>query len=174
MRRQPIHPRLPGAGPRRSFGESVEAWVARIAMVAVPCIIGACASAPGGGSAAPSGSLAGGATADGALRGPEGRPPAVFIVESQHPGPVSVYATNGASRVRLATVTAWRTVRLPVPPDMVGRGRVVRLVARPVADRTRVVKEAIAVEPGNRVTWTILDPIESSIATLRVTLSTGH
>lgn len=95
-------------------------------------------------------------------------PSAEFIIENQHPGPVIVSATSGALRIRLATVTSWRDRRVSVPPLLVGRGRVVRLVARPVGSRDEVATEVFAVDPGDRVYWTLMSRVESSPATLRV------
>ncbi len=54
------------------------------------------------------------------------------------------------------------------PPELVGRGADVQLVARRVGDRVEVTTETFRVEEGDIVGWTLLQPLETSIATLRV------
>jgi hypothetical protein len=93
---------------------------------------------------------------------------AEFVVESQIPGPVQLYAVYGALRVRLGTLTAWHPTRFPVPIELIGKGSGVRLLARAVGDRREVRTEPFAVQTGDRVLWTLLQPIESSVATLRI------
>lgn len=95
---------------------------------------------------------------------------AELLVDSRYPGPVIVYAVTHGLRQRLGTVTAFRSVRLVLPPDLLRRGRVVHLLARPLGERTEVVTEAFDVEGGDRVRWTLLWPLEGSIATLHVEL----
>lgn len=95
---------------------------------------------------------------------------AELVIDSQYPGPVTIYVVTHGIRRRLAMVSAFRSVRLVVPPELVGRGRVVHLLARPLGERSEVVTEAFDVERGDRVRWTLLSPLESSISTLQVGL----
>ncbi len=125
--------------------------------VVLACLVGACGSGRASGPG-PAADLAPATAA------------AEFVLTSHYPGPVSVYAKSGASRIRLATLTGWRTVRIPVPRDVVGRGRVVRLMARPIGETRQVITEAFSVEDGDRVLWTVIQPIGSSAVTLRVDL----
>jgi hypothetical protein len=136
-----------------------------LATAVLVCLFSACASSQGGtsGGMTPPPTAVGSPAAE-----------AVFVVASQHPDPVSLYATNGALRVRLGTLTAWRTLHVQVPPLMVGRGRVVRLVARPIGARRDVATEAFAVERGDQVFWTLTRRLESSPATLHVDLARGR
>lgn len=46
----------------------------------------------------------------------------------------------------------------------------VHLLARPLGERTEVMTEAFDVERGDRVRWTLLWPLDGSIATLQVRL----
>lgn len=95
-------------------------------------------------------------------------PRAELVLTSRHPGPVRVYAVSGALRVRMGTVTAFRDARMVFPPELVGRGADVHLLARPVGDPAEVMTEAFRVEAGDVVGWTLLQPLETSIATLRL------
>lgn len=147
--------------------ERVErSWPRRVLANAVlACLFGACASGQGGISSTTTSRLASAAARDAE---------AVFIVTSHYPGPVSLYATHGGSRARLGTLAAWSTIHFEVPPVMVGRGRVIRLVARPIGERRDVTTEAFAVERGDRVFWTLTRPIEGSPATLHVELTSSR
>lgn len=93
---------------------------------------------------------------------------AEFVIESQIPGPVQLFAAYGALRVRLGTLSAWHPTRFSVPPELVGKGTGVQLVARAIGDPQEVRTEPFAVQSGDRVLWTVLQPIESSVATLRI------
>lgn len=92
---------------------------------------------------------------------------AVFVIDSRLVGPVSVYASRGVGRVRLGTINVSQEVRWPVPSDMVGQGRTVRLVLDQVGGPS-VATEQFAVESGDVVYLTITERIYQSPATLRV------
>lgn len=92
----------------------------------------------------------------------------VFAVRSDLPGPVTVHALAGGLVVRLGTVAVGREALWPVPPQMVDRGRIVQLRARPVGASRSVTTEAFAVGEGDRVYWRLTHPLPSSIASLRV------
>lgn len=92
---------------------------------------------------------------------------AVFVLDSRLVGPVSVYATTGVSRVRLGTINVSQEVRWPVPREMLGRGRSVRLILDQVGGPA-VATEQFAVEAGDVVYLTITEQIYQSPATLRV------
>jgi hypothetical protein len=94
----------------------------------------------------------------------------LFEIESRYPGPVTVWVVGGVRRVRLGTVSIGQGLRLAVPEDFIGRGAVVRLVARPVGGSAEVVTETFSVEVGDRVSWTVIRPLASSVATLKVGL----
>lgn len=131
-------------------------WVILVAMVAVA----GCATGHRPPTVAPD--AAGGAEGN--------RRSAELVLTSRYPGPVTVHAASGALRVRLATVTAHREARVVFPPELVGRGADVHLLARPVGGGAQVRTEGFRIEAGDRVFWTLLQPLESSIATLRVRL----
>lgn len=95
------------------------------------------------------------------------RPPAVFVIDSRLVGPVNVYATNGVARVRLGTINVSQEVRWPVPRDMVGRGRTVRLFLDQIGGPS-VATERFAVEDGDVVRLTVTNQIFQSPSTLRV------
>lgn len=95
---------------------------------------------------------------------------ALLEIDSRFPGPVTVWATRGVLRVRLGTVTIGRVLRLSVPQEFVGQGRVVRLLARPVGGGGQVTTETFDVDLGDRVMWTVIEPLASSVATLRITV----
>jgi hypothetical protein len=92
----------------------------------------------------------------------------LFEIESRYPGPVTVWVVGGVRRVRLGTVSIGQALRQPVPGDFIGRGAVVRLVARPVGGSAEVATETFSVEVGDRVSWTVIRPLASSVATLKV------
>ena len=112
-----------------------------------------------GGARAGAGADEGAAAAE-----PEG---AVFVVDSRLVGPVSVYATTGVSRVRLGTINVSQEATWPVPAEMVGRGRTVRLVLDQVGGPS-VATEQFAVEAGDTVYLTVTEQIFQSGATLRI------
>lgn len=96
-------------------------------------------------------------------------------VESSYVGPVLVYVEEeGAMRVRLGTVTGSDVTRLYLPPDAVGGGRELRLIARPVGSSREAVTDEFKIELGDHVLWTLMRPIETSIATLRIALGSSE
>ena len=108
-----------------------------------------------------------GAAADGEGTGaaePEG---ARFVIDSRLVGPVRVFATTGVSRVRLGTINVSQEATWPVPSQMVGRGRTVRLVLDQVGGPS-VATERFSVEAGDTVYLTVTEQIFQSGATLRV------
>lgn len=92
---------------------------------------------------------------------------AVFVIDSRLVGPVSVYASRGVGRVRLGTINVSQEVRWPVPSDMVGQGRTVRLILDQVGGPS-VATEQFAVESGDVVYLTVTERIYQSPSTLRV------
>lgn len=90
-----------------------------------------------------------------------------FVIDSRLVGPVSVYVTTGVSRVRLGTINVSQEATWPVPREMVGRGRTVRLVLDQVGGPS-VATERFSVEAGDVVYLTVTEQIFQSGATLRV------
>ena len=94
----------------------------------------------------------------------------LLVLDSRFPGPVTVWVVRGVHRVRLGTVAFGRALRLTVPGEFIGHGRVVRLVARPVGGGGQVTTEEFDVDVGDRIMWTVIEPLRNSGSTLRITV----
>ena len=81
-------------------------------------------------------------------------------VENRNRADITVYATRGAVRTRLGTVTAATNADLVIPAVYVNDTGGFQLVADPVGGRGSFASQRIVVRSGQRVVWAL----ESTLA----------
>ena len=111
-----------------------------------------------------------GAAACGPFHRGAGQPPAYLYFTNESLDQADVYAAlPGNQPIRIGTVMAGRTDTLTVPPDIVGRGQNVNIVARLLARSSAPSSGPIPLHPGDRLVVRL--PVDQK---LLVVLPTGQ
>ena len=83
-------------------------------------------------------------------------------VENRNRADITVYATRGAVRTRLGTVTAATNADLAIPASYVNDTGGFQLVADPVGGRGTFASPRIVVRSGQHVVWTLESTLSRS------------
>lgn len=76
---------------------------------------------------------------------------------------ITIYVVqHGAQPIRLGLVTSLSRARFEVPSDLVGSGRVIRLMADPVGQHEAFLSERIQVFPGDLIEWRLENRLQQS------------
>jgi hypothetical protein len=85
-----------------------------------------------------------------------------LTVINRHWLDVSIYVMSDGQRAHVGTVSATRTETYELPPHLIRTGWMIRLEADPIG-ATRVVRtDALVVQQGQRVEWTLETGLERS------------
>ena len=83
-------------------------------------------------------------------------------VENRNRADITVYATRGAVRTRLGTVTAATNADLAIPASYVNDTGGFQLIADPVGGRGTFASQRIVVRSGQHVVWTLESTLSRS------------
>ena len=85
-----------------------------------------------------------------------------LTVKNHHWLDVTIHVIYDGQRARVATVSAAHVETYLLSPSMIGPGRVIRLEAHPIGSAQRITTEALTVEGGQHVEWTLETGLERS------------
>lgn len=83
-------------------------------------------------------------------------------VENQNWNTIHVYILAGGQSRSLGQLSSQNTEEYEVPSQIMGSRREIRLVADPIGSREGFVTDRILVNPGDRVRWTLAQPLVHS------------
>ena len=75
---------------------------------------------------------------------------------------VSIYVMSDGRRAHVGTVSATHTENYEMPAGLIGPGRLIRLEGNPIGAMRTVRSDAVAVQGGQRVEWTLESGLERS------------
>lgn len=110
-------------------------------------------------------SAAVGCTRRGSAAAPPDAPPQTewsLTITNGHWLDVSVYVMYDGQRTHVGLVTAATTQTYVLPPHTIGQGRTVRLHAEAIGSSHRATTEALLVQGGQHVEWTLQSGLERS------------
>lgn len=83
-------------------------------------------------------------------------------VHNQNWATIHCYVVLGSRSVSLGQVSTNREETFTVGPGVLGPTRSVRLLADPVGSTDTYLSEPILIEPGDRIEWTLRNPLSQS------------
>ncbi|HXO86037.1 MAG TPA: hypothetical protein VN803_10995 [Gemmatimonadales bacterium] len=75
---------------------------------------------------------------------------------------VSVYIMSDGRRSHIGTVSATQTANYDMPARLIGPGRMITLEANPIGATRAVRSDALSIQGGQRVEWTLETGLERS------------
>jgi len=96
---------------------------------------------------------------------PEPAPLVILRVANHNYLDVVIYVLHDGERTRVGTVTGSSSAVLYLPPHLLGAERVIQLLGDPIGSTDVASTEAISVQPGQSIEWTLeTDLSRSSVA----------
>ena len=86
----------------------------------------------------------------------------VVQIENHYHGDVIIYLAVGTQRRRLGNVTALSTAEFSFPWRHIQSSGTSRLVAHPIAGARNYASDALLIQPGQSVTWTLESDLDRS------------
>jgi hypothetical protein len=93
--------------------------------------------------------------------------PVVVVVRNNNFADIDVFAYGEGGTRRLGTVVSHTVGTFPLPISFVGRGRDLRLVAEPLANRGGAIQARVGVAPGQQITWNLESTLTRSYLSVR-------